>query len=113
MTVRGVNAVLHLRVNGVSMQKNFWLHITESRPASRDAFSTYMLAISPAPSNNYGGGAMPTVHGLTWEQLSARLSAVGVHKHELIKAKNELDSDDGSYTIAEVWLIDSQISVAY
>jgi hypothetical protein len=90
------------------MQKNFWLHITESRSASRDAFSTYVLAISPAPGTNYAGGAMPTVYRLTWEQLSARLSAVGVHKYELVKAKNELDAE-GSYAIAEVWLIDSQI----
>ena|SRR6266478_4856198 len=85
-----------------------WLHIHENKSPQSGMPSTYMLARANAPSRNFAGGSMPTVHYNSWEQLSRKLSEVGIHEDALQEAKEELDSK-GSHTITEVILSDKQV----
>jgi hypothetical protein len=91
-----------------TMNNTYWLHILESKSPARDVPSTYTVALAPAPHYNGQGGAMPTVHHPSWEQIAARLSDFGVHREVLNEAKAELDEKGGS-TITAVTLTDSQV----
>jgi hypothetical protein len=86
----------------------YWLHIVESKSPAQGVPSTYTLALSPAPRYNGQGGSLPTVHHPSWEELSTKLSSVGVHGDSLASARKELDQTRGS-TLAEVMLTASQI----
>ena len=90
------------------MENTYWLHIIESKSPAQDLPSTYTASLAPAPHRHYEGGAMPTVHHPSWEQIAARLSGFGVHKDVITKAQKELDAN-GSTTIQEVVLSDSQV----
>jgi hypothetical protein len=87
-----------------TVTKIYFLHIVANE--SPNSPTTYNL------SRSIGlyivGGAMPTVHSLTWEKLGALLAGVGIHKDEIELAKMELDIR-GSAEISEVGLTDSQI----
>jgi len=86
----------------------YWLHIVESKSPLSGMPSTYMLARADAPGRNVTGGAMPTVHFPSWEQLSTRLSHLGVDGGVLRDAKAALDLT-GSHAIPEVILSDDQL----
>ncbi|HVP51436.1 MAG TPA: hypothetical protein VMT05_04965 [Terriglobales bacterium] len=90
------------------MEQTYWLHIIESKSPDHTFPSTYMLARANAPLRNFKGGAMPTVHHPSWENLRSRLAECLVGNEELEKAKQNLDQK-GSHTLTQVRLDDQQV----
>jgi hypothetical protein len=88
--------------------KTYWLHIVEIKSPQSDIPSTYLLSQASAPDRNFAGGAMPTVHYSSWEQLGKKLSGVGIDGGVLQDTKENLDSK-GSHTISNVILSDEQL----
>jgi hypothetical protein len=88
--------------------RHYWFHLVESKSPRPDMRSTYVLSRADAPTRNGEGGATPTVHYPSWEQLARKLSRVGIDGGVLQDAKDNLDSK-GSHTIQDVVLSDDQV----
>jgi hypothetical protein len=98
---------LFSKYNLVTMEKAYWLHILESKSPRPGLPSTYILARADAPSRS-AGGAMPTVDHASWDHLSKKLVAVGVHDDVILETKRALDAQ-GSHAIPEVLLSQIQL----
>jgi hypothetical protein len=88
--------------------KTYWLHIVEIKSPQSDVPSTYLLSQASQSERNFAGGAVPTVHYSSWEQLGKKLSGVGIDGAVLQDTKENLDAN-GSHTISNVILSDVQV----
>jgi hypothetical protein len=88
--------------------RTYWLHILESKSPQVGMPSTYLLVRADAPERNAEDGTMPTVHYHSWEQLSPRLSDIGMDASVLQDTKENLDSK-GRHIIPEAILSDEQL----